>query len=75
MVASRLVATMVMSHTSHINRLNVDEGVSVLLVEQNLDVIVSIAQRGYVMDKGMIVAELSGDEIRDELVVRKHLAL
>jgi branched-chain amino acid transport system ATP-binding protein len=60
---------------SHINRLNADEGVSVLLVEQNLDMIISIAHRCDVMDKGLIVAELTVDEIRDEQVVRKHLAL
>jgi branched-chain amino acid transport system ATP-binding protein len=59
----------------HINRLNVAEGVSVLLVEQNLEMIVSIAQRGYVMDKGQIVAELALEEIRDESVVRRYLAL
>ncbi len=59
----------------HINRLNVAEGVSVLLVEQNLEMIVSIAQRGYVMDKGQMVAELALEEIRDESVVRRYLAL
>lgn len=59
----------------HINRLNDDEGVSVLLVEQNLELIVSIAQRGYVMDKGRIVAELSRNEIRDDAVVRRYLSL
>ncbi len=59
----------------HINRLNDDEGVSVLLVEQNLELIVSIAQRGYVMDKGRIVAELSCDEIQDDEIVREYLSL
>ncbi|MFK7891650.1 MAG: ABC transporter ATP-binding protein [Granulosicoccus sp.] len=59
----------------HIRQLNSEEGVSVLLVEQNLDMIVSIAQRGYVMDKGQIVAVLGYDDIRDEGVVRGHLSL
>lgn len=59
----------------HIRRLNTDEGVSVLLVEQNLEMIVSIAQRGYVMDKGQMVAELTREQISDERVVRRYLAL
>jgi len=59
----------------HIDRLNVDEGVSVLLVEQNLELIVSIAQRGYVMEKGRIVTELAYEEIRNEEVVRRYLSL
>lgn len=59
----------------HILRLNKVESASVLLVEQNLEMIVSIAQRGYVMEKGRIVAELAYDEIRNENTVRGFLAL
>lgn len=59
----------------NVRRLNEEAGVSVLLVEQNLDLIVSMAQRGFVMDKGRIVASLGPDEIRSRDVVRRHLAL
>ncbi|MFK7862547.1 MAG: hypothetical protein AB8B64_27320 [Granulosicoccus sp.] len=59
----------------HVDRLNRDEGISVLLVEQNLDLIVSIAHRGYVLEKGKVVAELKKQDIRDESIVRKYLAL
>ncbi len=59
----------------HVRRLNEEAGVTVLFVEQNLDLIVSLADRGFVMDKGRIVASLSGDEIRSQDVVRHHLAL
>ena len=48
----------------HIRRLNQEAGMTVLFVEQNLDLIVSLADRGLVMDKGRIVARLDGDEIR-----------
>lgn len=48
---------------------------AVLLVEQNLDLIVSIAQRGYVMEKGRLVASLDGDEIRSRNEVRRHLTI
>lgn len=56
-------------------RLNAENGVSVLLVEQNLDLIVSMAQRGFVMDKGRIVATLGPDEIASRDAVRRWLAL
>ena len=59
----------------NMRRLNVEMGLSVLFVEQNLDLIVSLAHRGFVMDKGRIVAELSPEQIRDRDVVRHWLAL
>ena len=40
----------------HIRRINAEAGMTVLFVEQNLDLIVSLADRGLVMDKGRIVA-------------------
>ena len=48
---------------------------TVLFVEQNLDLIVSLADRGLVMDKGRIVARLDGAEIRSRDVVKRFLAL
>lgn len=59
----------------HIRRLNADAGLTVLFVEQNLDLIVSLADRGLVMDKGRIVARLDGSEIRSRDVVKRFLAL
>jgi urea transport system ATP-binding protein len=59
----------------NVRRLNAETGVAVLIVEQNLELIVSVAQRGFVMDKGRIVATLGGDEITSQDVVRRHLAL
>jgi branched-chain amino acid transport system ATP-binding protein len=59
----------------NVRRLNAQTGVAVLLVEQNLDLIVSVAQRGFVMDKGRIVATLGPDEITSRDAVRGHLAL
>jgi branched-chain amino acid transport system ATP-binding protein len=59
----------------NVKRLNAETGVAVLLVEQNLDLIVSMAQRGYVMDKGRVVATLGHAEIASREAVRKWLAL
>ncbi len=59
----------------HVRRLNAEAAVTVLFVEQNLDLIVSLADRGFVMDKGRIVARLGPEEIRSQDVVRRYLAL
>jgi branched-chain amino acid transport system ATP-binding protein len=59
----------------NVKRLNAETGVAVLLVEQNLDLIVSMARRGFVMDKGRIVASLGPDEIASRDTVRRYLAL
>lgn len=55
--------------------LNRKEQLAVLLVEQNIDLMRSVAERAYVMDKGSIVASLSGDALRDPENLAKYLAL
>ena len=49
-------------------------GTTILFVEQNLDTILSIAERGYVMEKGQIVAEIAPGDVSQESV-RRHLLL
>jgi branched-chain amino acid transport system ATP-binding protein len=58
-----------------IRQLNRDIGLSVLFVEQNIDMILSMAQRCYVMDKGRIVDQVAPDQLKDDAVVRKYLAV
>ena len=50
-------------------------GITIVFVEQNLDLIRAIAQRCYVMDKGRIVAELNPHELGDRDNIRKYLAV
>ena len=50
-------------------------GITIVFVEQNLDMIRAIAQRCYVMDKGRIVAELEPHELDDRDTIRKYLAV
>ena len=59
----------------NIRELNRDLGLSVLFVEQNIDMILSMAQRCYVLDKGRIVAQVTPEELADDSVVRQHLAV
>ncbi len=60
----------------NIKCLNAETGLTVLFVEQNLDLIVNLAQRGFVIDKGRIIAEVGPDEIKDgEKVMVRTIAM
>ncbi|HTG13184.1 MAG TPA: ATP-binding cassette domain-containing protein [Candidatus Eisenbacteria bacterium] len=50
-------------------------GVTVLLVEQNSRVALSVCDRGYVMEKGAIVFQGSSAELRDSPVTREKLGV
>jgi branched-chain amino acid transport system ATP-binding protein len=41
-------------------------GIAILLAEQNLAMALSVADRGYVLNKGQVVAEASAAELRDD---------
>ena len=55
--------------------LNRSRGLSVLIVEQNVDLMQRVAQRAYVLDKGMIVAALDRGEVEDERRMADYLAI
>jgi branched-chain amino acid transport system ATP-binding protein len=54
-----------------IERLNREDGVSVLLVEQNANLAVKIAHRVYLLETGSIVASGTADEISADDSIRK----
>ncbi|CNF78284.1 branched-chain amino acid ABC transporter ATPase [Yersinia enterocolitica] len=49
--------------------------VAVILVEQDIAMIQRAAQRCAVMDKGQVVETLSQQQLSDDLLMRRHLAL
>ena len=55
--------------------LNQRDGITIVLVEQNIDMIRAMAQRCYVMDKGRLVAELTPSMLDDRDTVRRYLAV
>jgi branched-chain amino acid transport system ATP-binding protein len=55
--------------------LNRERGLTVLLVEQNVDLVQKVAQRAYVLDKGHVVRTLEGSEIREAERLAEHLAI
>ena len=58
-----------------IHRLRQEEGLTVVIVEQNLELIHAVADRCIVMDKGEIIAELTAEEIKDPEVAGRYLAI
>jgi branched-chain amino acid transport system ATP-binding protein len=55
--------------------LNAREGTTIVLVEQNIDMIRAMARRCYVMDKGRIIAETEAAALDDRATVRRYLAI
>ena len=56
-------------------RLNDEDGIAILLIEQNLDLILQCAKRCLVMEKGAIAKEISPQELDDPEVARRALAI
>ena len=43
-------------------------GTTIVFVEQNLDTILAIAERCYIMEKGKITRSLAGDDVNEDNV-------
>ena len=56
-------------------KINKEIGMTILFVEQNLDMIMAMAQRCYVMDKGRIVPSCRPPALADRDVVKRHLPI
>jgi branched-chain amino acid transport system ATP-binding protein len=54
-----------------VQRLNRDEKLTVLLVEQNAQMALAIADHGYVMENGRIVLEGAGDSLRENADIKE----
>ena len=58
-----------------LRELNRREKLTILFVEQNVGLIGALSQRAYAMDKGRIVTELQGNEVRDRDFLVRYLAV
>jgi branched-chain amino acid transport system ATP-binding protein len=57
-------------------RINRERGVTVLLVEQNANMALSVADYGYVLELGRVVAEGTGETLlADESIQRAYLGV
>lgn len=58
-----------------IRHLKEQEGLTVIIVEQNLELIRSVADRCIVINKGVVIAKIHPDELADPAVAARYLAI
>ena len=58
-----------------IKSLNSEKGLTVLIVEQNIDLMQTVASRAYALDKGRVVAEVEREALLDTERVAEFLAV
>jgi urea transport system ATP-binding protein len=58
-----------------LHQLNVEEGLTILLVEQNLKVISKLGKSGLVMDRGQIIAKLDQVSLQDSAALSRYLTI
>ena len=58
-----------------IKSLNEKNGLTVLIVEQNIDLMQTVAQRAYALDKGRVVASVDHEDLMDTERVATFLAV
>lgn len=56
-----------------LKRINEEQGISILVAEQNLDFCLSIAERAYIMEKGGIRMETDRDSLRKDKQLQQEL--
>ncbi len=66
-----LSPVMVETIFSIIARINAEQGVSMLLVEQNASVALAVAHRGYILESGKVVIEGRADKLAGDADVRE----
>ncbi len=56
-------------------RLKADGDMAILLVEQNVELMQSTAERAYAMDKGQVTGVLTGSDLKDEMIIATHVVV
>jgi branched-chain amino acid transport system ATP-binding protein len=70
------LAPLIARDVEHVVRAIKDEGNTILLVEQNAQVAMNLADRGYVLSNGRVVAQgLTADLRNDEELMQRYLAV
>jgi hypothetical protein len=59
----------------HLHDLSVRQKLAILLVEQDLQFVASVAQRVYVMRKGRLVSEIAPGDLTDPAIVKQQLGI
>jgi branched-chain amino acid transport system ATP-binding protein len=54
-----------------LRRINREQGVTVLFIEQNVDLALSVAHRAYILESGLLLLDGGADEVRGSAEVRR----
>lgn len=60
---------------SRLRLMNQELGLSIILVEQNLDLIFRLVDRAYLLERGAVIREGPTVNLKDDDLIRKHLAV
>ena len=52
-----------------------EQGIPIIIVEQNIDLAFSVASRGYIIENGTIVAQGSTEEFRDSTIIQEKIGV
>jgi urea transport system ATP-binding protein len=55
--------------------LNAKTGLTILLVEQNIDFALTLSSRGYILEKGQIVSKGPVDDLKEDFIVKNYLMI
>jgi len=55
--------------------LNTKTGLTILLVEQNIDFALTLSTRGYIVEKGQVVSKGSVDDLKEDSIVKNYLTI
>jgi branched-chain amino acid transport system ATP-binding protein len=58
-----------------VRRIATEQGLGIIIVEQNTEIVFRISDRCLIIEKGRIVSEGLPAELRDDEIMRKHLAI
>lgn len=58
-----------------LTKISKELNMTVLIVEQHMGLIQQVSDRGYVMDKGCIIAEITKEQINNSEGIRRYLTI
>jgi urea ABC transporter ATP-binding protein UrtE len=56
-------------------RIHENEGIPIIIVEQNVELVFDVADRGYVIENGRIVERGDVEELRDDELIRRRIGI
>ena len=70
-----IMPTLVQQIAQTLRLINQNEGTTILIVEQNVPMVLSMAERCIVLEKGRLVVDGTRDEVAESTVMKEYLAI